>query len=71
MFNFNGGLNGQSLVLCLWEQITGRSICVALLSYSKYHWNVKSTFLNTLARSTYSTYILHPLVVMVWSPAIC
>ncbi|PQA53791.1 acyltransferase family protein [Siphonobacter curvatus] len=67
MSNFNGGFNEQSLVLCLWEQITGLSMCVALLSYSKYHWNVKSTFLNMLARSTYSTYILHPLVVIVLS----
>ncbi len=64
MSNFNGGWNGQSLVLCLWEQLTGLSICLTLLSYSKHHWNVKNTFLNALSRSSYSTYILHPLVVI-------
>ncbi len=64
MSNFNGGWNGQSLVLCLWEQLTGLSICLTLLNYSRHHWNVKNTFLNALSRSSYSTYILHPLVVI-------
>ncbi len=64
MADFNGGWNGQSLVLCFWEQITGVSISIALLSYSRQHWNVKSAFFSKVARSTYSTYILHPLVVI-------
>ncbi|MDR6195327.1 acyltransferase [Siphonobacter sp. SORGH_AS_0500] len=64
MSSFNGGWNGQSLVLCLWEQITGISISIALLSYSRHHWNVSNVFFNTFARSTYSTYILHPLIVI-------
>ncbi|GAB3893285.1 acyltransferase [Larkinella knui] len=62
--NFNGGWNGQSLLLCLWEQLVGIPICVALLSYSKYHWNGSNPFLNKLTRSAYSTYIFHPLVII-------
>jgi len=62
--NFNGGWNGQSLVLSLWEQLTGISISVALLSYAKYHWDVNNAFLNKLARGAYGTYIFHPLVVI-------
>jgi hypothetical protein len=62
--NFSGGWNGQSLLLCLWEQLAGLSISVALLSYSKYHWDVNNAFLDKLARSAYGTYIFHPLVII-------
>ncbi len=62
--NFSGGWNGQSLLLCLWEQLTGLSISVVLLSYSKHHWNAENAFLDKLARSAYSTYIFHPLILI-------
>ncbi|MCK8493581.1 acyltransferase [Spirosoma sp. RP8] len=64
MKNFSGGWNSQSLFLCLWEQLTGISISVALLSYSKRYWNEKLMLLDKLARSAYSTYIFHPLIVV-------
>ncbi|GAB3782395.1 acyltransferase [Spirosoma horti] len=62
--NFSGGWNWQSLLLCLWEQLTGLSISMALLSYGKYHWNGNNAFLDKLARSAYSTYIFHPLLII-------
>lgn len=65
--NFSGGWNGQSLLLCLWEQLTGVSISLALLSYGKLHWNKPHAFLDQLARSAYSTYIFHPLIVVGFS----
>ena len=61
---FSGGWNGQSLLLCFWEQLTGLSISMALLSYSKHYWGGRNAFLDKLARSTYSTYIFHPLVII-------
>ncbi|WP_288423048.1 acyltransferase [uncultured Spirosoma sp.] len=64
MDSFSGGWNGQSLLLCLWEQLAGLSICVALLSYGKYHWDRPHAFLDQLARSAYSTYVFHPLIVV-------
>lgn len=62
--NFNGGWNGQALVLCLWEQLTGLSISMALLSYGKYRWDAKNALLDKLVRSAYGTYVLHPLVII-------
>ncbi|GAB3803118.1 acyltransferase [Spirosoma humi] len=62
--NFSGGWNGQSLALCLWEQLTGLSLSLALLSYGKYHWDTKNAFLDKLARSAYATYVLHPLAII-------
>lgn len=64
MNSFSGGWNGQSLLLCLWEQLTGLSISVALLSYGKHHWNRPTAFLDQLARSAYSTYVFYPLIVV-------
>lgn len=61
--NFSGGWNWQSLLLSEWEQLTGLSISVALLSYSKHYWNGNRVFLDKLDRSAYGTYILHPLVI--------
>jgi len=65
--NFSGGWNGQSLLLCLWEQLTGVSISLALLSYNKHHWNKPNALLDGLARSAYSTYVFHPLIAVGFS----
>ncbi len=37
---------------------------MALLSYGKYHWDRPHAFLDQLARSAYSTYVFHPLIVV-------
>jgi len=58
---FRGGLNWQSLLYSLWEQFTGLSIILALLSRSRRIWNEQSHLLKNMSRSAFAAYIFHPL----------
>lgn len=64
---FSGGWTWQALSLSLWEQLTGLSISMALLSYGKHYWNVRHPALDRLARYTYGVYVFHPLIIIVLS----
>jgi hypothetical protein len=62
--SFTGGGSYQSLVLASWEQFTGIPIIICLLIWAQAHWNRPSLALHRLSRSTYSVYIIHPLVLV-------
>lgn len=61
---FQGNGTWQSFTSSVWEQLTGISIIMALLCFTKAKWNNSSTFMQRMARSAFATYIVHPLVVI-------
>lgn len=62
--SFAGNGTANSLLNAVWEQLTGVSIIMAMLSIAKYKWNYSTPILKTTARAAYATYILHPLAVI-------
>ena len=62
--SFAGAGTWQSLLLALWEQLTGMSIIVVLLCLGKRKWNRPSPLLQRMARSAYGVYIIHPAIVI-------
>lgn len=62
--SFQGRGTWQSVLAAVWEQLTGISIIMALLSVAKFKWNYSTPLLKNMARSAYATYILHPLAVV-------
>ncbi len=61
---FLGGGKWQSLVAAVGEQLTGIAIMVAMVGICKQKWNNSTPLLQKLARSAYTTYIIHPLFVI-------
>jgi len=61
---FQGNGTWQSLLSAMWEQLTGISIIMALLSITKYRWNTSKPLLQKMARAAFATYIMHPLIVI-------
>ena len=61
---FTGGLHWQQLLYAVWEQLTGFSIIVALLTYGKKLWNKSSPLMGKLSRNAYAVFIFHPLVLI-------
>ncbi len=61
---FQGGGTWQSLIVAVWEQVTGISIITALLGITKQKWNNSTRLLRYLARAAFATYIIHPLAVI-------
>jgi hypothetical protein len=61
---FSGGFHWPALLYALWEQITGVAIMGALIVYGRESLDRGSIFLNKFSRSTFATYIFHPLVVI-------
>jgi hypothetical protein len=66
---FSGGFHWQSLLYSIWEQVTGFSIIVLLLSIAKQRWNKTSVFLSKLSRCAFAVYIFHPLALVSLSVA--
>lgn len=71
IFLINGQLdkvmgNGtpQSLLVALWEQLTGISVIVALSGFAMYRWNRTTPLLQAASRAAFATYIFHPLIVI-------
>jgi len=64
MESFQGNGSWQSLVVAVWEQVTGISIIMALLCITKAKWNTGTPFMQKVARAAFATYIIHPLVVI-------
>ena len=62
--SFQGGGSSQSILAALWEQVTGISIIMALLTTAKFKWNYTTSPLKNMSRAAYATYILHPLAVV-------
>jgi surface polysaccharide O-acyltransferase-like enzyme len=61
---FSGGWHIQSLVYAFWEQLTGISIIIALLSWAKAKWNRQSSLLGRMSRAAFGAYIIHPFFVI-------
>lgn len=61
---FQGNGSWQSLLSAVWEQVTGICIIMALLCITKYRWNAGTPLLQKMARASFATYILHPLIVI-------
>ena len=62
--DFEGGLNWTSLISCVWEQLMGVSLVMTFLGIGRAKWNQEKPLLNTMARSAYAVYIIHPLVLV-------
>ena len=61
---FMGGKNWQSLVYCLWEQMVGIGIMVALLGIFKEKYPTQNSLLKTMSAGAYTVYIIHPLILV-------
>jgi hypothetical protein len=64
---FLGNGTWQSLVVALWEQLTGIAIMVALSGIAKQRWNFSNSLVKNMSRAAFATYILHPLVVITFT----
>ena len=62
--SFQGDGTPQSLLVAVWEQLTGISIIMAMLGITKYKWNYTTPLLKNMSRTAYATYILHPIAVV-------
>lgn len=60
-----GGLNWQSFVYSIWEQLLCVSIIVVFLYYFQVYANHTSPILKELASSSFATYLIHPLILVV------
>lgn len=61
---FLGNGTWQSLLVALWEQLTGIAIIVALSVIARQRWNYSNSLLKGMSRAAYGTYIFHPLLVI-------
>ena len=61
---FMGGSSWQSLFYCLWEQIVGIGIMIALLGIFKEKYNEQGALLKMASASAYSVYIIHTLILI-------
>lgn len=64
MGSFQGNGSWQSLIVAVWEQVTGISVIMMLLCITKAKWNTSSPLLQRMARASFATYIIHPLIVI-------
>lgn len=62
--NFSGGWHWESFIYSFWEQITGLSIIMALLSIGQKRWNTAQPLLEKGSRYAFGVYIFHPLVII-------
>ncbi|MCI0768235.1 acyltransferase family protein [Bacillus sp. TL12] len=65
--NLNGGFNLQSLLYALWEPFVGIGICIVLLDGFRKYGNQTSLFTKTLSSTAYTVYIIHSLIIVVYS----
>jgi hypothetical protein len=62
-----GGFNCLSLLYSVWEQFIGFAIITAFLAIGKDKWNSASAVIGYLSRSSFASYIFHPLALVVLS----
>ena len=60
-----GGINWQSFVYSLWEQLICVSLIVIFLKWFQSHADRTAAILSEMARSSYAAYWIHPLVLVV------
>ena len=61
---FMGGLHWQSFAYAVWEQVTGFSLIIGLMGIFKRKWNTQGKLMQLASRSTYTVFIIHPLVLV-------
>ncbi len=66
---FDGGLHWQSLVTSLWEQSYAVGIIILLLAWFGLRFDRQGPLLRAAAADSYTVYIIHPLVVVVFALA--
>ena len=62
-----GGIHWQSLVYAIWEQLFCLSMIITLLHFFKHNLNYQNRINSELAGSSYASYIIHSLVVVVFT----
>ena len=61
---FLGGVHWQSLAYAVWEQVTGFSLIIGLMGIFKQKWNAQGKLMQIASKSTYTVFIIHPLVLV-------
>ncbi len=61
---FDGGMNWQSLVAALWEQMIGLAIMVVLIVVFRSTLNGQNRLTGALSNSAYAVFIIHPVVIV-------
>jgi glucans biosynthesis protein C len=64
---FMGGLNWQSFIYALWEAVLSISISLCLIFLFRDKLNFQTKLLNAIAKSAYSVFIIHSLVIVLLS----
>ena len=59
-----GGWTWQSFVTSMWEQVLAVCLITNLLRRFHLRWNTAGAMLSSAAASTYTVYVLHPIVVV-------
>jgi glucans biosynthesis protein C len=62
--DFMGGLHWQALVMAVWEAFLVVGVCIGSLVLFRQRWNRQGRLAKGLAGSSYTVYLIHPLVVV-------
>jgi len=62
--DFMGGLHWQALVMAVWEAFLVVGMCLGLLVLFRQRWNRQGRLAKGLAGSSYTVYLIHPLVIV-------
>jgi hypothetical protein len=65
-----GGLTWQSFVYSVWEQLLCVSLIIVYLRFFRIYANQTAPILKELAASSYAAYLIHPLILVVFSALI-
>ena len=59
-----GGLRWQSLAYCIWDQFVGLAMIIILLRLFRTRFNSASGITKSMAKASYPTYVIHPIVII-------
>ena len=62
--DFMGGFYWQSLVMAIWEAFLVVGVCLGALALFRQRWNRPGRLAKGLAASSYTVYLIHPLVLV-------
>src|SRR6266566_74562 len=62
--DFLGGFHWQALVMAMWEAFLVVGVCLGSLVLFRQHWNREGRLAKGLAGSSYTVYLIHPLVLV-------
>ena len=61
---YRGGFHWQALVEAEWEAFLLVGVCLGSLVLFRQHWNRQGRLAKGLAASSYTVYLIHPLVIV-------